>query len=184
MQIYLQGQPQPTDGTHRPDSQRLSTLVRGGGGWGFGPGTPELGRGGRMWSWRGDGARSNPLQPHYTPWTPNCSPLSTAGGAQAVPPVTVPPHRWAGRVRGVFLGAQTPRPCPRGTRRPAQRAPGAGPGATANCSREGGVPHSEGAPPSSLGCPETPPPGPPSPAPVLAFSSSFKTIVNPESRAP
>lgn len=161
MQFYLQGQPQPTNGTHRPYN---GSTTRTGGSTcariqGSSPGGPRAATGSATWARTGGGGTGNRAppshpHPHYAPWTPNCSP-SQPEGLRLSPLVTVPsPGSWRG-------GAQDGPPCvwvpgpsilePWGTRRPAQRAPVARPpspkamlGATAN--------HSWG-PPSGLGCP-------------------------------
>lgn len=130
MQFYLQGQPQPTNGTHRPYNGSTTRT-----GWSTcakiqvsSPGEPRAAAGSAAWAQgpRGGGGgaqrhgappRPPPLQPHYARWTPNCGPFPAAGGAQAVPSShrALPRRLEVSPPPPVFLGTRaTPPPCPRG----------------------------------------------------------------------
>lgn len=158
--------------THSRDTQTSQGLSSPGGGY-----SEKLG-GARTPTWGGvTGHGLSPPSPTAPLGPQIAAPLLQLRGSGCLPTC---PLRQVGVVPRVF-GCPQPRPRPRGTRRPAWHAPVAGapspkaaPGVTT-----GGVPMQWGGSRSVLRCPglcRTPP----SPA----FSSSLKTIVNPESRAP
>lgn len=185
--------------THERDtqtSQRLScpygmenvpkTQVPAWGGLGWPRGLPGGGHG------PGRGSQDT-SKPPLQPLDPKLRHFCSWRGSGRVPlpaPSLCPPQAVQGGPRVVPHVSGCLDPCPRSTQRPAWHVPGAGP-PPQSCARShcrarwggsGGV-TSELGPPAVWGAQGTVG-TPPHPTTALAFSSRFRTIVNPESRAP